>query len=89
MYNMFSAALSTSLVATFILSCAFPTMPENNKIATAGDSANFFNSNSLLISTELECFFFLLPNVLPIRRDPEKERPLAKVWPFIKFPIQL
>ena len=80
MYNMFSAALSTSLVATFILSCAFPTMPENNKIATAGDSANFFNSNSLLISTELgECRFFLLPNVLPIRRDPVKERPLAKV----------
>jgi len=55
-------------------------MPENNKIATAGDSANFFNSNSLLISTELgECRFFLLPNVLPIRRDPVKERPLAKV----------
>ena len=69
MYNIFFAALSTSSVATFILSCAFPTMPENNKIATAGDSANFFNSNSW--------------------RDPEKERPLAKVWPFIKFPIQL
>ena len=33
--------------------------------------------------------FFFTANVLPIRRDQEKERPLAKVWPFIKFPMQL